>query len=423
MEKFFTCLFVITSIFTQAYGQIEWTKHSESNPVFPRGTGGEWDDQLLTGPYVLFDGSVYHMWYGGYDGGNGGSRIGYAYSSDGIIWTRESNNPVLESGPSGSWDEDTVYQPCVLFDGTTYHMWFGGHSGPTRQIGYATSPDSINWTKNLGNPVLKPGLSGSWDDEFVDSPDVLFIDGVYHMWYSGSDGTKTQSGHATSPDGINWTKDSDNNPVLEPDSSGRWDDIMSYQPSVLFDGTTYHMWYSGGGAFLWSIGYAHSSDGIIWTKDSDNNPVLEPGSSGSWDDTYVGLCGVTFNVDSSRFKMWFAGGNGFLFGDIGYAISDSIVSDIDYKPGELPQGFSLLQNYPNPFNPSTTIEFTLPKSEFVELKVYNILGKEVASLVSNILNQGNHTYQFDGKNLASGVYYYKIQAGEYREVKKMILIK
>ncbi len=85
--------------------------------------------------------------------------------------------------------------------------------------------------------------------------------------------------------------------------------------------------------------------------------------------------------------------------------------------------FVLSQNYPNPFNPSTTIKFTLPKSEFVELKVYNILGKEVATLVSNKLNQGNHTYTFDGKNLASGIYYYQLVAGDYREVKKMILLR
>lgn len=85
--------------------------------------------------------------------------------------------------------------------------------------------------------------------------------------------------------------------------------------------------------------------------------------------------------------------------------------------------YYLNQNYPNPFNPSTTIEFTLPKSEFVELKVYNILGKEVSTLVSNKLKSGNHTYTFDGKNLASGIYYYQLVAGDYREVKKMILIK
>jgi hypothetical protein len=88
-----------------------------------------------------------------------------------------------------------------------------------------------------------------------------------------------------------------------------------------------------------------------------------------------------------------------------------------------PLKFSLSQNYPNPFNPSTQIEFTLPKSEFVELKVYNILGKEVSTLVSRKLNQGNHSYTFEGTNLASGIYYYQLTAGEYREVKKMILLR
>jgi len=89
----------------------------------------------------------------------------------------------------------------------------------------------------------------------------------------------------------------------------------------------------------------------------------------------------------------------------------------------LPSSVELRQNYPNPFNPSTSIEFILPRSEFVTVKVYNILGKEVETLVSKKLDSGNHTYRFDGKNLASGIYYYQLVAGEYREVKKMILIK
>jgi hypothetical protein len=77
----------------------------------------------------------------------------------------------------------------------------------------------------------------------------------------------------------------------------------------------------------------------------------------------------------------------------------------------------------NPFNPSTTIKFSLPKSEFVKLKIYNVLGKEVSTLVSNKLNSGNHAYQFDGKNLASGIYYYQLMAGDFGEVKKMILLR
>ena len=103
-------------------------------------------------------------------------------------------------------------------------------------------------------------------------------------------------------------------------------------------------------------------------------------------------------------------------------LPDSIVS-INEPQLELPKNFFLSQNYPNPFNPSTTIEFTLPKSEFVELKVYNILGKQVLNLVSKKLNQGSHTYTFDGSKLASGVYYYQLVAGEYTEVMKMILLR
>ena len=90
---------------------------------------------------------------------------------------------------------------------------------------------------------------------------------------------------------------------------------------------------------------------------------------------------------------------------------------------DIPDRLNLSQNYPNPFNPSTTINFQLPNSEFTTLKVYNILGKEVATLVSNKLNQGNHSYTFDGNNLASGVYYYQLVAGDFMEVKKMILLR
>jgi hypothetical protein len=105
-------------------------------------------------------------------------------------------------------------------------------------------------------------------------------------------------------------------------------------------------------------------------------------------------------------------------------LHDSLGSPSRIKgKNKIPFEYNFKQNYPNPFNPSTTIEFTLPKSESTTLKVYNILGKEVKTIVSKKLNQGNHTYTFDGKNLASGIYYYQLIAGDYREVKKMILLK
>ena len=88
-----------------------------------------------------------------------------------------------------------------------------------------------------------------------------------------------------------------------------------------------------------------------------------------------------------------------------------------------PIGFILSQNYPNPFNPTTKIEYSIPKTSFVRLKVYDILGREVAALVDEEKSVGSYNIEFNGSNLSSGIYFYKIQAGDYSLVKKMILIK
>ncbi|MFZ2864039.1 MAG: T9SS type A sorting domain-containing protein, partial [Ignavibacteriaceae bacterium] len=89
----------------------------------------------------------------------------------------------------------------------------------------------------------------------------------------------------------------------------------------------------------------------------------------------------------------------------------------------VPLGFALKQNYPNPFNPSTTISFSIPNEEFVTLKVFNSLGEEVAELVNETKSAGNYSVSFNANNLSSGIYFYKITAGNFVEVKKMILIR
>ncbi len=88
-----------------------------------------------------------------------------------------------------------------------------------------------------------------------------------------------------------------------------------------------------------------------------------------------------------------------------------------------PDNFSLSQNYPNPFNPATTINYSLPSSGFVSLRVFDMLGKEVRSLISERQNAGSYSVNFDGSNLSSGMYYYKIESGNFSDTKKMILIK
>jgi Secretion system C-terminal sorting domain len=85
--------------------------------------------------------------------------------------------------------------------------------------------------------------------------------------------------------------------------------------------------------------------------------------------------------------------------------------------------FKLNQNYPNPFNPTTEIAYTISRSSFVTIKVYDFLGREVTTLVNLEKPVGSYEVEFNGSNLASGIYFYRIQAGNYSTVKKMILLK
>jgi hypothetical protein len=88
-----------------------------------------------------------------------------------------------------------------------------------------------------------------------------------------------------------------------------------------------------------------------------------------------------------------------------------------------PNQFALNQNYPNPFNPNTNIVFNLASSEDVTLKVFNLMGQEVAELVNGRMNAGPHNVEFDAETLSSGIYYYKLEAGEFTQTKKMLLLK
>jgi hypothetical protein len=88
-----------------------------------------------------------------------------------------------------------------------------------------------------------------------------------------------------------------------------------------------------------------------------------------------------------------------------------------------PSSFSLEQNYPNPFNPATTIKFNLPAKEFVSLKIYDLLGDEVAELLNEEKPAGSHSIEFDASGMASGTYFYKLQAGSNITTRKMILLK
>jgi predicted GH43/DUF377 family glycosyl hydrolase len=254
---------------------IIWTKDA-ANPVLGPGLFPAWDSDI-GGPDVLYDGTTYRMWFSGSFIGDG--KIGLATSSDGIGWTKHPSNPVLDNGVG--WESQSVGSPSVIYDGSKYHMWYTGGDATIHKIGYANSSDGVSWTKYPSNPVLDLGLPGAWDDTSVFSPSVMYRGGEYHMWFTARDDDPSVAnyaiGYATSPDGLTWTKHA-SNPVLTTSSPWAFDDKWVFDPNVLHDGTQYRMWYSGrcSDAFCYDrIGHATSPDGVIWTKLGIKHEVLD----------------------------------------------------------------------------------------------------------------------------------------------------
>jgi hypothetical protein len=100
-----------------------------------------------------------------------------------------------------------------------------------------------------------------------------------------------------------------------------------------------------------------------------------------------------------------------------------IIDELHNNSSVIPNSYSLFQNYPNPFNPVTQINYDIPKKGFVILKVFDILGREVAKLVNEEKQPGSYIVDFDGSNFASGVYFYKLEVNEFTDVKRMVIIK
>jgi hypothetical protein len=131
-----------------------------------------------------------------------------------------------------------------------------------------------------------------------------------------------------------------------------------------------------------------------------------------------------YNVELKGFVVFDSAGNNYRYQGYNFTFKRKlIVTGIASQSGNVPAVYSLSQNYPNPFNPSTTIKFELPKSTEVRLSVYDLLGREISVLVNERRNAGVHEVKFDASNLASGVYFYRLQAGDFVSSKRMLILK
>ncbi len=389
-----------------------------TTPVLRVGLPGAWDDGVAIATTVMFHNNVYKMWYEG-DGG-----FGYATSTNGIGWTKHAANPVLRPGEVGAWDEREMSHASVVLVGGLYRMWYSGVDAQgDNRIGHATSPNGITWTKYGTEPVLGLGPPGSWDDHEVIHPTVLYENGLYRMWYNGVDATEQRILYAWSPDGIQWTRYTVR-PMLEPGPPGSWDDDELGPLCVLPHAGRYLMWYTGWNQVPeFQIGLASSPDGITWTKITAHSPVLSPGEPGSWDGDLVGIPNVLH--EGEQFRMWYGGGGGVY--QTGHAVSPDRTAVGDQP---VPERLSTLdQNQPNPFNPRTTIHYHLASTAAVSIDVFDVSGRLVRRLVgSEVRAAGTHVAAWDGQDsfrqpVASGTYFCRLVAPGVSEVRRMTLVK
>ena len=355
--------------------------------------GSSWEaDTRLTNnsliseyPSVSVSGQDAHLvWV---DNRDGNSEIYYKRSSDGgSSWgadTRLTNNPSLSEDPSVSVSDQVI------------HIVFYDNRDGNYEIYYKRSTDGgSSWGTDvrLTNNVL---ISGR--------PSVAISGQLAHvLWHDNRDGNYEIYYKRSSDGGSSWEADT----RLTNNSS------LSEYPSVSVSGQVVHaVWHDTRDGNP-EIYYKRSIDGgSSWSADTR----LTNGTNSSYYPSMT-ITGQAVHVVWSDMRD----GNSEIYykrDPTGNPVGIQNISN------EIPNRYSLEQNYPNPFNPATNIQFNILKAGIVKLVIYDVLGKEVAQLVSGKYNPGTYKVDFDASSLSSGVYIYKIEAEGFTDFKKMILIK
>ena len=234
---------------TESKDGIHWSAPKIALAPEPR-TG--WEDEINR-PVIVHREDGYHMWYTGQTGDR--SRIGYATSSNGRDWRRQTSKPVLES--TLPWEGAAVMCPHVIWDEHEGHwkLWYsGGEQYEPNAIGYATSADGVHWDKYPANPVLTPAPGREWERERVTAAQVVLWKGQYYAFYIGfRDVDHAQIGLARSKDGItNWVRHPAN-PIVRP-TPGSWDADACYKPYALYAKEGWMLWYNGRNKSVEQIG-------------------------------------------------------------------------------------------------------------------------------------------------------------------------
>jgi hypothetical protein len=322
------------------------------------------------------------------DDRDGNAELYYKRSTDaGTTWSSDTRLTNF-AGPSS--------EPTIKIAGTNIHVaWDDGRNGANTEIYYKRSTDlGITWGNdirltNYADLSLNPSLAVSGQEVHVVWED--FRDGNAEIYYKNS----TDNGSA-------WNSDK----RLTNNASNSW------HPSVGVSGSHVHVAWGDNRDGNHEIYYNVSSNsGANWGTDTRLTNAA--------DNSYNACIAVS---GSAIHVVWhdYRDGNFEIYykqNPTGNTISVETIGT------QIPAAYMLYQNYPNPFNPVTNIKFSIPVSGNVRLIVYDMLGKEIKTLVNENLNAGIYSVDWDASQFSSGVYFYRIEAGTFSGTGKMILIK
>ena len=360
----------------------------------------------------------------------------------GIYKSTDLGNSWAESGLSGQWIRDFAINSSYEIFITSVGSQFGD--------GVYKSDDNGNtWTK------VWDAISSGMNCLYIDQQNVIYVGMNYYDSQGGifrsEDGGNTWTNIFELPANIYEIVKLNNGRILaasygqiyfSDDNGVNWNstssglvqatisDIALNQENEIFITTLgYGIYKSIDNGLTWitkmGAGWDFSclkisSDGKIYAATQGNWLYESDDNGDNWFLVNGGLNDSKYILSLEITK------SGFLFAGMDYygiyKSANKVVTTLN-EENTVPSKFELMQNYPNPFNPSTSIEYSVPSNEYVLLKVYDLLGNEVNTLVNERQSAGNYEVNFDASNLASGIYFYRIQSGSFIQTKKLMLLK
>ena len=327
----------------------------------------------------------------GFAGSNSSGQNFFRTTNGGLNWTRSvytsiggarslifpnaNNGYFLANTPVG--DGNVKYLYATTNAGVN---WQSIYNLPTQTEALHFSSVNTGYAVGTGGMVTKTSNGGlNWIAQVSGTGSDLYS--VYFVNNNIGFACGNQNIIATTNGGSNW--------------------VIQYTDPVTYLSDMYFYNASNGAAVGEEGKRLHTTNGgLNWISDTEPSGI-------------IALNTVTYSGSST---MYCGGTHGFIS-------TRNSLTGINHNGTEIPESFSVKQNYPNPFNPNTVIQFTLPKTGFVKISVFDISGKFIKDIIKSELNAGSYTADFNGSDLSSGVYFYSLTSGEFTDVKKLLFLQ